>query len=835
MKVKLGGASGLDRPRLRRKHLRRACAYSVLLWIMAGQPASAQNDQPRTLMGTVGLIDMPSARMAPDGELAVGASFFQNTQHYNFSFQVTPWLETDFRYSGLQHFDPSFPVYYDRSFAFKVRLWDETAVFPAVAIGVNDLVGTGIYSGEYLVATKQFGSVDATLGIGWGRLATANTFRNPLSLISSSFDKRAGLNPEAGQFAFSSYFHGRNVGVFGGAVWHTPIPDLSLIAEYSSDAYALEQSRGTFSPRNRWNLGASYHLFDNMTLGLDWLYGRSISGSVSIQLNPADDPYPQRIETEKTPVHLRTDEEQQLGITALMNGHNAASRNAVPVNSLVDALWNAPGIRDVEVQGTTLAVFMDAPTSSSCAAIATLVARYKIAIDTVSIVQNGKPPTRCAVDTIRMADYSAAAIMPATLITLRDPPPEPLVIDARLPAARNIQAAITAIRSDAAKQQIIINAVSLSQGEALVYYSNVHYLHENEVVDRLVRILMAEAPPDIEKFRLIATAGGKAQTEFDILRASTEREISQTGQYDILGGSNTFHPAPLDNPVLAAVDRGTYPRFSWALFPQFRQELFDPDNPFAVQLLAGLSGTAEILPGLSLQGEVEASIYDNFNIGRPSDSDLPHVRTDFLTYFTKGKNGIGNLEADYRFRLAPNVFAIARVGYLESMFAGVGGEVLWRPEGQRWALGVDLYDVKQRAFDRLFGFRDYSVLTGHVSLYYSSPWYQLNFVLRAGQYLARDRGITFEVSRRFSTGVEIGVFATKTNVSSARFGEGSFDKGITIRIPIEWTLPVHTQSTFAMDLRPVQRDGGQRLYGDAILYEETRRTSQSELLLHGDD
>jgi hypothetical protein len=33
-----------------------------------------------------------------------------------------------------------------------------------------------------------------------------------------------------------------------------------------------------------------------------------------------------------------------------------------------------------------------------------------------------------------------------------------------------------------------------------------------------------------------------------------------------------------------------------------------------------------------------------------------------------------------------------------------------------------------------------------------------------------------------------------------------------------------------MDLRPVQRDGGQTLGGDATLYEATRGTSEGELL-----
>jgi len=172
---------------------------------------------------------------------------------------------------------------------------------------------------------------------------------------------------------------------------------------------------------------------------------------------------------------------------------------------------------------------------------------------------------------------------------------------------------------------------------------------------------------------------------------------------------------------------------------------------------------------------------------------------------------------------------LAKAGYLESMFAGIGGEILWRPEDQRWALGGDLFDVQQRDFDRLFGLQNYRTITGHMSLYYASPWYGLNFTLRAGQYLAKDHGFTLEISRRFATGVEVGAFFTKTNVSSKQFGEGSFDKGIVIRVPIDWSFPADTQTELATTIRPVQRDGGQRLDGDAVLYEITRRTSESEI------
>ncbi|HYS45967.1 MAG TPA: YjbH domain-containing protein, partial [Rhizomicrobium sp.] len=93
---------------------------------MLAPPAGAQEDNsPTNLFGSRGLMGTPSARMAPDGELSVGASFLKNNQHYNFGFQILPWLEGSFRYSGLQHFQNGYPVYYDRAFGMKARLWNE--------------------------------------------------------------------------------------------------------------------------------------------------------------------------------------------------------------------------------------------------------------------------------------------------------------------------------------------------------------------------------------------------------------------------------------------------------------------------------------------------------------------------------------------------------------------------------------------------------------------------------------------------------------------------------------------------------------------------------------
>jgi hypothetical protein len=289
------------------------------------------------------------------------------------------------------------------------------------------------------------------------------------------------------------------------------------------------------------------------------------------------------------------------------------------------------------------------------------------------------------------------------------------------------------------------------------------------------------------------------------------------------------------------------PQFSWSIFPSLQTDLFDPNNPAYIGI--GISGSTrlELFHGLVLDDEATWSVWNNFgSITRPSNSQLPPVRTDIVSYLQKGSTGINNLTLTDYVKPESEVYARVTVGYIEQMFAGAGGEILYRPFGQRWAIGADIFDVYQRNFDDLFGLarlcpvypqplscgvslQMYHVWTGHASLYVETPWHDVTAVVRAGRYLAGDYGGTLELYRRFDTGIIIGAWATITNVPFSKFGEGSFDKGIRIVIPTEFALPFGTNTRFEEDLRPIQRDGGQILNNDAILYDMTQSSSYGDL------
>jgi len=211
--------------------------------------------------------------------------------------------------------------------------------------------------------------------------------------------------------------------------------------------------------------------------------------------------------------------------------------------------------------------------------------------------------------------------------------------------------------------------------------------------------------------------------------------------------------------------------------------------------------------------------FDKFTYTAPSN--LPRVRTFQREYVTSTRVTMPVFQLTHVGRLSEDQYYSVYGGALESMFAGVGAEWLYRPWRSKFALGIDINHVRQRDFKQDFGLRDYKVNTGHATLYWDTGWNGVMTRISVGQYLAGDRGVTLDISRRFDNGVMVGVYATKTNVSAAQFGEGSFDKGIYISVPFDAFLPKSSKYSAGFAWSPLTRDGGAKLGRINPLYEMT--------------
>ncbi len=235
-----------------------ACPWAapVLLGavLLTASPALALDEIPASgsNFGRAGLLEMPNARFRPDGVVESGISWRRQRGMWFVNFQALPFLETTFRLTNRLNGTTGSGTTTDRAFDVKLRVWEENAWRPSLAIGLQDLIGTGIYQGEYIVASKRFWSLDVTLGLGWGRLASGQDVTNPLSYGNSAFATRPRNVGQGGTVAWNSFIRGPQSGVFAGLEYSVPAIDtpfgpiegVRAKIEYSADA--LRDERGGY-------------------------------------------------------------------------------------------------------------------------------------------------------------------------------------------------------------------------------------------------------------------------------------------------------------------------------------------------------------------------------------------------------------------------------------------------------------------------------------------------------------------------------------------------------------------------------------------------------------
>ena len=376
-----------------------------------------------------------------------------------------------------------------------------------------------------------------------------------------------------------------------------------------------------------------------------------------------------------------------------------------------------------------------------------------------------------------------------------------------------------------------IESVKFRGKEMIATVAQPTFRNRAKAIGRTARAMANAAPADVELLTVVDLQHGLETQHVSLMRKDLEKAVRHDGSPEEMARNLRVKPAQTIASEHTIHNDKLYPNASWGWTPAMRHHIGGPDDPYFYEVYLRGFADLQFTRNFSLSGEINVNVKDNFDgLKLPSDSVLPRVRSDIKEYLKQGSNGIALLQADYITNLGSESYARVSAGLFEDMFGGVGGEFLYKPFGQRWAIGADLYKVRQRDYDRRFGFRDYEATTGHVDLYYQLPFFDITAQLSLGQYLAGDRGATLTLSRRFESGAEVGVFATKTNISAAEFGEGSFDKGAYVSIPFDLLSYFSNRSFIGVGWRPLTRDGGQRLNQSKRLYPMVSDTGKDALL-----
>ena len=236
---------------------------------------------------------MPSARFYD--EAVHGITVYDGTPDQKITMTSFPydWMEASFFYMNIpdrelcrgNQFDQTFcQGYKDKGFNFKLRIKEE-GLWPAIAVGFNDIAGTGFYSSEYIVGSYGVNKTDFHLGIGWGTLnGSSNSFKNPLGYLYDGFnDRPEETEDKGGQFQPGRYFSGKTASPFFG-LSHAVNKNLLLKLEY--DSTTTPGKVGYEMQEKDFSFGVDYSVRNNITIGLSSERGNYTSIKFIYKNNP---------------------------------------------------------------------------------------------------------------------------------------------------------------------------------------------------------------------------------------------------------------------------------------------------------------------------------------------------------------------------------------------------------------------------------------------------------------------------------------------------------------------------------------------------------------------
>lgn len=637
--------------------------------------------------GGVGLMQTPTARMRETGHVSVTLNHSDPYTRLSVLLQPLDWLEAGFRYTDISNRDygdvslSGKQSYKDKSLDAKIRLLSETDRLPELSLGMRDVAGTGLFSGEYLVGSKRWQDWDFSLGLGWGYLGSRGDLGNPLGLLHDSFRDRD--QPEGGESNTGDWFKG-DTSLFGGVAWHAPGLPLTLKLEYDGNDYDNEPLANRFDASLPLNFGITWRLVDGVELQAALERGDTLSLGLTFYTNLA------RQFVDKT-------------------------RDPAPV---------------------------------------------------------ALNPERPSAD--HKADWPQVA--------------------------RSIE------RQTGAR----VHEVHVSNDEVRLRMSEPGGFYLRPKAEEIARILHNESPASVEWFTLGLQTGGLATQDVAVSRDAVVQRATEYRPEDkreqLLTAEAPVRPLPADQQSVFSQPQR---KLLTNLGLDFDQILGGPDAFVLFNLDAIGSARYNVDDNTWLSGIASLRLFDNFDDFRyTAPSGLPRVRTFQREYLTESALNLRNLQLTHTLQPATDQFVMFYGGYLERMFAGFGGEWMYRPFGSPVAVGIDVNRVQQRDFDQGFGLRDYRVTTGHVTFYWDTGFQDILGVVKVGRYLAGDNGITFDFSRIFRNGVTMGAYATFTDVTPEEYGEGRFTKGIYVNLPLDTVFSRSVRGYANFGWSPLTRDGG---------------------------
>lgn len=362
------------------------------------------------------------------------------------------------------------------------------------------------------------------------------------------------------------------------------------------------------------------------------------------------------------------------------------------------------------------------------------------------------------------------------------------------------------------------------------------YRYESELKERLNYLLAFLIPSDIDQVIVTLLSEGFPIQEWRYSMPYVRR---------FGGGCMGNYELKLLTPLCEASERDPYSTellfkqrrapYQFTLLPDFRSYFGNTKGKFKFTLgaLAGVDGYLwyDIYYHFTMGYLFYSDIDKVKGVDRLNPSQIINVRSDLPLYLKQRGITFPELYLRKVWNVECGLYKKLSVGYFEREYFGVASELLYYPVHSRLAVGIEGALLKKRTHqglgltDKIRQFTDftpsYRKFIGSqyfVNLYYDWRECDTEFRLKAGQFLARDFGIRYEISHYFESGVRLTFWYTRTNGHDRLNGETYYDKGAMISVPLDIFYTCSSRKKWRYGMSAWLRDVGVSAFTGEELY-----------------
>lgn len=367
--------------------------------------------------------------------------------------------------------------------------------------------------------------------------------------------------------------------------------------------------------------------------------------------------------------------------------------------------------------------------------------------------------------------------------------------------------------------------MSLCADHLWIKIINNRYLEESCVRQRVQHLLASLLPCNIKTVTVVIEADGIACHAYHFRAEDLERfhlGCISAFELDTVAPMQEAPEAPKDSTLLFHKNR---PIWTFTFFPRLLSFFGSAQGKYKYNLgvVAFQEGYffGDLYYKLQASYSIKSTMWKLSSVDRHNPSHIINVRTDSIRYY---QNNTVSLEQAYlqkSWNLGRGFFGRLAAGYFEPAYGGFSGETLYYPVNSNWAFGLEGALVKKRRYEGVsFTNKIHKFENGKselvpffgvqyfLDLYYNYQPLSLDFKAMVGQFLAKDKGVRFEATRYFSSGMKLYLWYTVTNGHDQVHHHVYYDKGFGFSLPLDMFLKKSSRTRVGYAMSAWLRDVG---------------------------